>query len=146
MMFLTYVISYPLSKILDLVLGQEIAAVYTRDKVRELIRRAKDDKENGIAEKEFKILSGALDFKNKTVEEIMVKIKDVFSLDINSTLDFDTFKTILYHGYSRIPVYEFTKYLFKIFIFILKNYAIIVIKRKFGWDDINSRFAFERSS
>lgn len=109
MMFLTYIVTFPLSKILDFVLGKEIAASYTRDKVRELIRHAKDDKENGIQDKQFKLVSGALDFKNKSVEEIMVKIKDVFSLDINSTLDFDTFKTILYHGYSRIPVYEFTK-------------------------------------
>jgi len=43
------------------------------------------------------------------VRETMVEIKDVFSLDINTTLDFDTFKIILYHGYSRIPVYELTK-------------------------------------
>ena len=109
MMGLTYVVSYPLSVILDKSLGKELAAVYTRDKVRELVRRAKDGQVDGIDNRQFKLVSGALDFKKKTVEEIMVKIKDVFSLDINSTLDFDTFKTILYHGYSRIPVYEYTK-------------------------------------
>ncbi len=42
----------------------------------------------------------------------MVPISDVFSLDINTVLDFDAFKIILYHGYSRIPVYEFSKYYF----------------------------------
>jgi len=108
MMGLTYVISYPLSLILDMLLGKEIAAVFSREKVRELILRAKNDKD-GMKENQYKLISGALDFKNKTVEDTMIQIKDVFSLDINSTLDFDTFKIILYHGYSRIPVYELTK-------------------------------------
>jgi hypothetical protein len=108
MMGLTYVISYPLSLVLDMLLGKEIAAVYSREKVRELILRAKNYKD-GMKESQYKLISGALDFKNKTVEDTMIQIKDVFSLDINSTLDFDTFKIILYHGYSRIPVYELTK-------------------------------------
>lgn len=102
-----FVIAYPMSKILNVVLGKEIRTVYTRDKIREVMRRAKDGKE--MEENQFKLISGALDFKSKQVSSIMVPIKDVFSLDINTILDFDTFKTILYHGYSRIPVYEFTK-------------------------------------
>jgi len=108
MMGLTFVISYPLSLVLDKLLGKELAAVYSREKVRELILRAKNDKD-GMKENQYKLISGALDFKNKTVKDTMVEIKDVFSLDINSTLDFNTFKIILYNGYSRIPVYEFTK-------------------------------------
>lgn len=107
MMGLTFIVSYPLSKILDVFLGKEIAQSYSRDKVRELMRQAKDGKD--IEEKQFKLISGALDFKHKCVKDIMVEVKDVFSLDINSILDFDTFKTILYHGYSRIPVFEHTK-------------------------------------
>lgn len=102
-----FIIAYPMSKILNVVLGEEIRTVYTRDKIREVMRRAKDGKE--MEENQFKLISGALDFKSKQVSSIMVPIKDVFSLDINTILDFDTFKTILYHGYSRIPVYEFTK-------------------------------------
>lgn len=106
-MGIVFVVAYPMSKLLNFVLGKEISTVYTRDKIRELMRRAKDDK--NIEEKQFKLISGALDFKSKKVENIMVPMKDVFALDINSLLDFDTFKTILYHGYSRIPVYEFAR-------------------------------------
>ena len=113
MVGLTFVVSYPLSKVLDLFLGKEIASVYSRDKVRELMRQAVvqsvAEGGGGLGQKQFRLISGALDFKRKQVREIMVPIKDVFSLDINSILDFDTFKTILYHGYSRIPVYEHTK-------------------------------------
>ena len=117
MMAFTFVISYPLSKVLDFFLGKEIASVYSRDKVRELMRqvmlnkdgRHGDDEDGGLEHKQFKLITGALDFKKKTVKDIMVPLKDVFSLDINSILDFDTFKLILHHGYSRIPVYEQTK-------------------------------------
>lgn len=107
MVGLTFVVSYPLSKVLDFFLGKEIAATYTRDIVRELMRQAKDDK--GIEEKQYKLISGALDFKHKVVKDIMVPLNYVFSLDINSILDFETFKIILHQGYSRIPVYEQTK-------------------------------------
>lgn len=106
-MGLVFIVAFPMSKLLNLILGKEISAVYTRDKIRELMRRAKDGKD--IEEKQFRLISGALDFKSKTVGQIMIPTKDVFSLDINTLLDFDTFKTILYHGYSRIPVYEFAK-------------------------------------
>ena len=100
-------VSFPLSRILDFFLGKEIAVTFSRDKVRELMRQATDGK--NIEEKQFKLISGALDFNKKSVSEIMRPIKDVFSLDINTILDFDTFKNILYHGYSRIPVYEHAK-------------------------------------
>ena len=107
MMALTFIVSYPLSKCLNFFLGKEIAVAYSRDKVKELMRHAAQGK--NIEQKQFKLISGALDFNKKNVGEIMKPIKDVFSLDINTILDFDTFKTILYHGYSRIPVYEHTK-------------------------------------
>lgn len=107
MVYLTFIVSYPLSKILDFFLGKEIATTYNRDLVRELMKQAKDGK--GIEETEFKILTGALDFKDKVVKDIMVPLNDVFSLDINSILDFETFKLILHQGYSRIPVYEGSK-------------------------------------
>jgi hypothetical protein len=108
-MALTFVVSYPMGKLLDFFLGEEIAVTFSRDKIRELMRQAQSNYGEGIKEDQFKLIAGALDFKRKTVKDIMVPIKEVFSLDINSVLDFETFKTILYHGYSRIPVSDRTK-------------------------------------
>lgn len=105
-MALTFVVSFPMSKLLNLVLGKEIAVKHSRDKVRELMRQAEA---SDIKEQQKNLISGALDFKNKIVENIMVPIKDVFALEIDTILDFDTFKTILYNGYSRIPVYDTAK-------------------------------------
>jgi metal transporter CNNM len=66
-MAITFVAAYPLSKCLDFVLGKEIVKNYSRAEVRELMRRAKDEK--GLEEKQFKLISGALDFKSKKVEK-----------------------------------------------------------------------------
>ena len=103
-MVLTCPLSYPISKILDLILGQEISATYNRDKIRELMRNIDD-----LGEKEMKIISGALDFNKKKVKNVMTKLTDVFMLEKNSKLDFETIAKIAQEGYSRIPIYEGTR-------------------------------------
>ncbi len=59
-MFITSPLSYPVSRFLDLVLGQELATVYGRDKIRELLKNVED-----LDDKEFKFINGALDFNKK---------------------------------------------------------------------------------
>ncbi len=59
-MFVTSPLAFPISKFLDLVLGQELATVYGRDKIRELLKNVED-----LNDKEFKIITGALDFNKK---------------------------------------------------------------------------------
>lgn len=100
-MFLTSPLSFPISKILDILLGQELATVYGRDKIRELLKNVED-----LNEKEFKIITGALDFNKKMVKDVMTPLGDVFMLELNDRLDFETIAKIAGHGFSRIPVYE----------------------------------------
>ena len=102
-MGLTSPISFPFGLILDKVLGKEIASDYSRDKVREMTKQA------NLEDNQKKFISGALDLKNKCVKDVMVPIGDVFKLDINSCLDFETFREMGDHGYSRIPLYEHTE-------------------------------------
>ena len=102
-MIITSPLSFPFSLILDRVLGKEIAGEYSRDKVRGMMEQA------NLADNQKKFISGALDLKNKFVKDVMVPINNVFKLDINSCLDFDTFREIGEHGYSRIPLYEHTE-------------------------------------
>lgn len=59
-MALTSPLSFPISKFLDFILGGEISDVYGRDKIKELLKNVE-----GIDEKEFKIITGALDFNKK---------------------------------------------------------------------------------
>jgi metal transporter CNNM len=103
-MALTFPLSFPISLILTLILGKEIGAVYNRQQLLELLSISRDV--NQINDHELDILSGALQFKDKTVAQIMTKFEHVFCVDINSCLDFPTIKEIYDSGFSRIPIYE----------------------------------------
>lgn len=52
------------------------------------------------------MITGALSLKQKKVEDVMTRLEDVFMLNINAILDFETVSMIQSKGYSRIPVYE----------------------------------------
>lgn len=103
-MILTFPLSFPISLLLDKVLGEEIGQVFSREKLQELVRVTKDI--SALNENEEAIISGALSLIKKTVFDIMTPIEDVFMLDYNDVLNFETMTKIMKKGYSRIPVYE----------------------------------------
>ena len=103
-MIVTSPLSYPLSMILDWVLGAEIGRIYNREKLLKLLEITKTH--NDIENDEMQMISGVLNFKKKTVADVMTKYEDVFMLEIDSILDFDTVDRIYQSGHSRIPVYE----------------------------------------
>ncbi len=55
------------------------------------------------------IIGGALAYKQKTAKDVMTKFDDMFCINIESVLDFQTMKLIYESGFSRIPVYEESK-------------------------------------
>ena len=99
--YLTTLASYPLSKIIDYILGDELPTKYSRDKIKELIKKAQ-----GLPEKQCKIINGALDLKNKKVSDVMIDIDDVYMLQEDQSLNFETIVSIYNSGFSRIPVYQ----------------------------------------
>lgn len=103
-MGLTSPLSFPLSIVLDKVLGQEVTAAYSRDKLREVMNVVE-----GLDDKEKKLISGALNFNNKKIRDVMTRLEDVFMLDVKSCLNFETIAKIAQEGFSRIPVYEETR-------------------------------------
>jgi len=106
-MVLTFPLSFPISLLLDRVLGEEIGQVYNREKLQELVRVTKDF--SALDDDEVAIISGALNLTKKTVLDIMTQIEDVFMLDYDDTLSFETMSDIMKKGYTRIPVYENNK-------------------------------------
>ncbi len=103
--YLTCPLSYPLSKIVNYVLGKEIPRVYSRDSIRELIKKS-----IGLRENQCKIINGALDLKKKYVSDIMISLDKVFMLNQNERLNFETIVSIYNSGFSRIPVYNTHKF------------------------------------
>ena len=102
-MLITFPLSYPISLILDKVLGAEMGTVYDKKKLIELLRVT--DERNDIAGDEAGIVMGALTYTNKTVMDVMTKLEDVFMLAEDAVLDYETICEIRDQGYSRIPVY-----------------------------------------
>lgn len=104
-MVLTFPLSYPIAKILDYILGEEIGSVYNRERLKELIRVQTGD----LDKDEVNIISGALELRKKTVGEVMTHIEDAFMLSLDAVLNFETVSEIMKSGFSRIPVYDGTR-------------------------------------
>ncbi|KAH8263127.1 hypothetical protein KR044_004824, partial [Drosophila immigrans] len=103
-MALTAPLSYPISRILDWCLGEEIGNVFNRERLKELVRVTNDV--NDLDKNEVNIISGALELRKKTVADIMTHINDAYMLSLDAVLDFETVSDIMNSGYSRIPVYD----------------------------------------
>ncbi|XP_078079267.1 metal transporter CNNM2-like isoform X1 [Mustelus asterias] len=103
-MLLTFPASYPVSRLLDVILGQEIGTVYNREKLLEMLRVT--DPYNDLVKEELNIIQGALELRTKTVEDVMTPLRDCFMITCDDILDFNTMSEIMESGYTRIPVYE----------------------------------------
>ncbi|XP_075714704.1 metal transporter CNNM4 [Rhinoderma darwinii] len=103
-MVLTFPVAYPVSRLLDCALGQEIGTVYNREKLLEMLKVT--EPYSGLVREEMNIIQGALELRTKTVEDVMTKVEDCFMLRNDAILDFNTMSSIMESGYTRIPVYE----------------------------------------
>ncbi|XP_063291314.1 metal transporter CNNM1 isoform X4 [Pelobates fuscus] len=104
LMAATFPVSFPLSRLLDWALRQEIGTFYTREKLLEMLRAA--DPYNDLVKEELNIIQGALELRTKAVEDVLTPLGDCFMLRSDAVLDFATVSEILRSGYTRIPVYE----------------------------------------
>ncbi|XP_069070501.1 metal transporter CNNM3 isoform X1 [Pleurodeles waltl] len=99
-MAVTFPLSFPLGKLLDLAFRHDISRCLLREKVVDMMRNG--DPYNEFVKEEFS--KGAL--RNKTVEDILTPVRDCFMLSAGAVLDFSTMSQIMQSGYTRIPVYE----------------------------------------
>ncbi|XP_029916789.1 metal transporter CNNM4 [Myripristis murdjan] len=103
-MLLTFPLSWPISKILDYVLGQEIGTVYNREKLVEMLKVT--EPYNDLVKEELNMIQGALELRTKTVEDVMTPLNNCFMIHSDAVLDFNTMSEIMESGYTRIPVFE----------------------------------------
>ncbi|KAK9968696.1 hypothetical protein ABG768_003008 [Culter alburnus] len=103
-MLLTFPLSFPISKLLDYILGQEIGTVYNREKLVGMLKVT--EPYNDLVKEELNIIQGALELRTKTVEDVMTPLSNCFMIHIDAVLDFNTMSEIMESGYTRIPVYD----------------------------------------
>merc|ERR1719233_1137178 len=97
-------LAWPISKLLDWVLGDELGLVYTNRELENLVEV--HQMQGQLPPVTAGIMQGALDFSKLTVESVMTEWKKVFHLSSDAKLDFDTLERIFKSGHSRVPVLE----------------------------------------
>uniref|UniRef100_A0A8C7GHB0 Metal transporter n=1 Tax=Oncorhynchus kisutch TaxID=8019 RepID=A0A8C7GHB0_ONCKI len=104
LMLVSFPISYPISKLLDIMLHQEISNFYTREKLVAMLRVT--DPYHDLVKEELNIIQGALELRTKTVEQVHTPLADCYMLSSDAVLDFCTMSDVMQSGFTRIPVYE----------------------------------------
>ncbi|TMS04707.1 Metal transporter CNNM1 [Larimichthys crocea] len=102
LMLAFFPIAYPVSKILDIMLHQEISSFYTREKLVAMLRVT--DPYHDLVKEELNIIQGALELRTKTVEDVLTPLSDCYMLSSDAVLDFCTMSDVMQSGFTRIPV------------------------------------------
>mmetsp|Transcript_8716 Transcript_8716/g.22479 ORF Transcript_8716/g.22479 Transcript_8716/m.22479 type:complete len:488 (+) Transcript_8716:128-1591(+) len=107
LMYVTGIISYPLAKLLDFLLGPNHAGVLKRKQLEALLEfHGRGEGKGGeLTQDEVSIMKGALSLPTKPACMAMTPLSTVFMLQSDSVLNRSTMKTILESGYSRIPIH-----------------------------------------
>ncbi|XP_073315912.1 DUF21 domain-containing protein At5g52790 [Primulina huaijiensis] len=108
LVLIVFPLSYPISKLLDLLLGKSHSALLRRAELKTLVDMHGNEAGKGgeLTHDETTIISGALDLTEKTARDAMTPLSRVFSLDLNAKFDNDTMDLIISRGHSRIPIYS----------------------------------------
>jgi len=102
LIFLIYPLAWPISKVLDCILGDELGLVYTNRELRNLVEV--HTTQGDLPTFSAGIMQGALDFSRLTVQSVMTEWKSVFFLYSDVNLDFEALGRIFKSGHSRVPV------------------------------------------
>ncbi|CAJ0915971.1 unnamed protein product, partial [Mesorhabditis belari] len=121
-MFITFPLAYPISKILDFLLGEEVDK-FDRSRLLELMKMS--SAESNELSADLKIVVGAMELSNKKVKEVMTKIEDTFMLSSETILNSITITEIAEKGYTRIPIYEGTDKNKIISLLYVKDLALV---------------------
>eukprot|EP00195_Chlamydomonas_chlamydogama_P007783 CAMPEP_0202891134 /NCGR_PEP_ID=MMETSP1392-20130828/1288_1 /ASSEMBLY_ACC=CAM_ASM_000868 /TAXON_ID=225041 /ORGANISM="Chlamydomonas chlamydogama, Strain SAG 11-48b" /LENGTH=783 /DNA_ID=CAMNT_0049574813 /DNA_START=91 /DNA_END=2442 /DNA_ORIENTATION=- len=101
-------LSWPIAKLLDLLLGSEHGAFFRRAQLKALVDVHSSNAGFGgtLTEEEVTVIRGALDMTGKTALKGMTPLEKVFMLSTSDRLDERTLQSVLMSGRSRIPVYR----------------------------------------
>ncbi|CAJ2636940.1 unnamed protein product [Trifolium pratense] len=82
-------VAYPISKLLDYLLGHRHEALFRRAELKTLVdlHGNEDGKGGELTHDETTIIAGALELSEKTAGDAMSPINEIFSIDINSKFD-----------------------------------------------------------
>ncbi|KAG8368530.1 hypothetical protein BUALT_Bualt15G0055200 [Buddleja alternifolia] len=107
LVWICFPVAYPISKLLDYLLGHGHRALFRRAELKTLVNFHGNEAGKGgeLTHDETTIIAGALELSEKTASDAMTPISETFAIDINAKLDRSLMNLILEKGNSRVPVY-----------------------------------------
>lgn len=107
LLFICFPIAYPISKLLDYLLGKGHVALFRRAELKTLVNLHGNEAGKGgeLTHDETTIIAGALELTEKKVKDVMTPLSHTFSIDINAKMDRELMGMIMDKGHSRVPVY-----------------------------------------
>ncbi|THG08211.1 hypothetical protein TEA_010750 [Camellia sinensis var. sinensis] len=107
LVWICFPVAYPISKLLDFLLGNGHEPLYRRAELKTLVDFHSTEAGRGgdLSIEETTIIAGALELTEKTARDAMTPLSETFAIDINAKLDRDLIHLIIEKGHSRVPVY-----------------------------------------
>ena len=101
-------IAYPVSKLLDKWIGDELPALYTHEELAHMIDDHAEHASSEVDYDESKIARGALQFSKKTAAEVATPLAEVDVVELDDEIDAALLSKIKREGHSRLPVVNAT--------------------------------------
>ena len=105
-----FVLAYPISLVLDRILGVDIGSFHSHEELKHLVRvhveKPEGQEESGLTAHDATILTGVLEYKHVLVREVMTELDRAYMIEVNTRLSFSVLMDIYKSGFTRIPVYE----------------------------------------
>lgn len=105
LMYLTYPLSYPISLLLDYMLGEDHGTMYKKSGLKTLVTLHRTMGVERLNQDEVTIISAVLDLKEKPVANIMTPMNRVYTMSADTILNEKTVEEIFNAGFSRIPIH-----------------------------------------
>lgn len=90
LIFCLSIVSYPVAKLLDYLLGHKEGMIYPHAGLRELVALHGEDRAGPLSSDEVSILRAVLDLRTKTVKDVMTPLEDVFMFSMSDSLNRET--------------------------------------------------------
>ncbi len=103
-LYLLYPFCKPMACVLDKLLGEELAVIYSRKELLQILEEHAEDKRSEIKRDEERIARGALTFGDKFVKDIMTPRSVMQTCEASTEINPDNIDKLQKTGFSRIFV------------------------------------------
>lgn len=142
LMLVTGIITWPIGKLLDWLLGEQ-SALFRRAQLKALVNIHAEPDEPGavsvLTADEVQVIQGALDMATKTAESAMTPLSKVFAVSLDAAITEEMLRIIIERGHSRVPVYEGSNKANVVGVILVKELVLAEMESKKKVRDMNIR-------